>query len=239
MSEAEGFFARWSRRKAQARAGVPLPEPAGDGVSPDVGASAAPAPEPTTPPGCRNDAASAQTETPVNVTRTSAVAPDASAPPERPLPTLEDVQRLTPDADFRPFVDRRVAPEVRNAALRKLFADPHFNVMDGLDVYIDDYSRPDPLPTAMLRNMVAARFMKLIEEAEPTAPGARATPAADGGASHPTDGDMRSSADPVPPPSAALHLDDEGSDSGNGPDGADGPVSAAVHRPPPQENPTR
>jgi hypothetical protein len=33
---------------------------------------------------------------------------------------------------------------VRNAALKKLFTDPHFNVMDGLDVYIDDYGKPDP-----------------------------------------------------------------------------------------------
>jgi hypothetical protein len=39
-----------------------------------------------------------------------------------------------------------VAPEVKNAAFKKLFADPHFNVMDGLDIYIDDYSKPDPLP---------------------------------------------------------------------------------------------
>ena len=30
--------------------------------------------------------------------------------------------------------------------MKKLFADPHYNVMDGLDVYIDDYSKPDPIP---------------------------------------------------------------------------------------------
>jgi hypothetical protein len=31
---------------------------------------------------------------------------------------------------------------VKNAAMKKLFADPHFNVMDRLDIYIDDYSSP-------------------------------------------------------------------------------------------------
>ena len=41
---------------------------------------------------------------------------------------------------------RDVAPDVKNAAMKKLFADPHFNVMDGMDTYIDDYSKPDPIP---------------------------------------------------------------------------------------------
>ena len=30
--------------------------------------------------------------------------------------------------------------------MKKLFSDPHFNVMDGLDTYIDDYGKPDPIP---------------------------------------------------------------------------------------------
>jgi hypothetical protein len=51
---------------------------------------------------------------------------------------------------------------VKNAALKKLFADPQFNVMDGLDTYIDDYGKPDPLPERMLRQMVQARFLGLF-----------------------------------------------------------------------------
>jgi hypothetical protein len=46
-----------------------------------------------------------------------------------------------------------VDPGVRRAALKKLFADPRFNVMDGLDTYIDDYSKPDPLPEGWLEKM--------------------------------------------------------------------------------------
>ena len=37
--------------------------------------------------------------------------------------------------------------------MKKLFADPHFNVMDGLDTYIDDYGKPDPIPQSMLRQL--------------------------------------------------------------------------------------
>ena len=37
--------------------------------------------------------------------------------------------------------------------MKKLFSDPHFNVMDGLDTYIDDYGKPDPIPLSMLRRM--------------------------------------------------------------------------------------
>ena len=46
------------------------------------------------------------------------------------------------------FAARDVSPEVKNAAMKKLFTDPRYNVMDGLDVYIDDYSKPDPIPHA-------------------------------------------------------------------------------------------
>ena len=81
-----------------------------------------------------------------------------------PAPTLEDVKALTLDSNFAPFVARDVAPEVRNAAMKKLFADPHYNVMDRLDIYIDDYSKPDPLPETMLRKMVSAKFLNLFEE---------------------------------------------------------------------------
>jgi hypothetical protein len=83
-----------------------------------------------------------------------------------PAPTLADIQALQADSSFAPFVARDVAPEVRNAAMKKLFTDPHYNVMDGLDIYIDDYSLPSPLPAAMLRQMASAKFLKLFDEEE-------------------------------------------------------------------------
>jgi hypothetical protein len=87
-------------------------------------------------------------------------------------PTLDDVRLLTPQSDFKPFMAPDVDPEVKNAAMKKLFADPHYNVMDGLDTYIDDYSKPDPLPESMLRQMVSAKFLNLFDdEEEKTDPG--------------------------------------------------------------------
>jgi hypothetical protein len=53
---------------------------------------------------------------------------------------------------------------VKNAALKKLFSDPHFNRMDGLDVYIDDYNKADPLPPEMLRKLAGAKFLGLFDE---------------------------------------------------------------------------
>lgn len=85
------------------------------------------------------------------------VALPVPAEAETPLPTLAQVAELPEDADFRPFVARGVDEGVRRAAMKKLFTDPHFNVMDGLDIYIDDYSKSDPIPAAMLLAMNHAK----------------------------------------------------------------------------------
>jgi hypothetical protein len=50
--------------------------------------------------------------------------------------------------------------------MKKLFSDPHFNVMDRLDTYIDDYGKPDPIPPEMLRKLVSAKFLNLFREEE-------------------------------------------------------------------------
>lgn len=76
-------------------------------------------------------------------------APDPNAPP----PELPPVDKLTIDSDYTGFFHPKVDEKLRRAALRKLFGDPHFNVMDGLDVYIDDYSKSDPLPAEMLAQL--------------------------------------------------------------------------------------
>jgi hypothetical protein len=83
-------------------------------------------------------------------------APVAAPEPER-LPTMEDVAQLTSDSDFSAFVARGVDAAVRRTALKKLFADPHFSAMDGLDVYIDDYTKPSPVTEAMLASLEHAK----------------------------------------------------------------------------------
>jgi hypothetical protein len=149
VDESSGFLGRWAKRKAQAREGKPLEEP--------VRADKVPEPE----------RLQAQTAT-VAPRETSAqpvpVQPDApvEAPPAL---TLDDARALTKDSNFKPFMAQQVQPEVRNAAMKKLFADPQFNVMDGLDIYIDDYTKFDPIPESMLRQMVGAKLLNLFDEA--------------------------------------------------------------------------
>ena len=79
------------------------------------------------------------------------------APEPARLPTMDDVAQLTSESDFSAFVARGVDAAVRRTALKKLFADPHFNAMDGLDVYIDDYTKPSPVTEAMLASLEHAK----------------------------------------------------------------------------------
>jgi hypothetical protein len=77
--------------------------------------------------------------------------------PDSPAPELPPIDALTPESDFRAFFHPKVDENVRRAALKKLFSDPHFNVMDGLDTYIDDYSKTEPIPAAMLAGLKQAQ----------------------------------------------------------------------------------
>jgi len=90
--------------------------------------------------------------------------PAASPQPPAPLPPVES---LTPDSDFAPFMQAGVDGNVKRDALKKLFADPRFNVMDGLDVYIDDYSKPDPLPDGWLEKMNQVRHLGIFRDDPP------------------------------------------------------------------------
>ena len=150
-----GFLSRWSQRKSRVQPGEPAEPPLPSAVEPTPTPSPAPVAGPAVP---------------------------APAPEAPPPPTLDDVAKLTRDADFTRFVRPDVDGPVRNAALKKLFADPHYNVMDGLDTYIDDYGRPDPLPKSMLRRMAQSAFLGLLDDdddkAKATVQVAAATPPA-------------------------------------------------------------
>ncbi len=161
-----GFLGRWSQRKRAAQAGRPLDEP----------------PAPVADPAASDNKAKHPPAT------SAAETPPASLPAARDLPTLAEAQQLTPDSDFQPFMSQGVASEVRNAAMKKLFTDPHFNVMDGLDIYIGDYNTPDPLPPEMLRKMAGAQFLGLWDDEAPVA--------------DPAPSDLISASSPTPPSEA-------------------------------------
>ena len=144
---ADGFLSRWARRKKQVRAGEAVAAEASVPAPPSVG--------PTLVPAFDVEAQAVSTETP------------AKTPAEtlgEPLPTMADVALLTRESDYSRFVSPGIDDGVKRAAMRKLFTDPHFNVMDGLDTYIDDYGKPDPIPLEMLRQMNQAKFLRLFDD---------------------------------------------------------------------------
>lgn len=74
-------------------------------------------------------------------------------PVEDKPPELPPLDSLTFDSDFRAFLHPKVEEGLRRAALKKLFSDPRFNVMDGLDVYIEDYNKFEPLEPELLAKL--------------------------------------------------------------------------------------
>jgi len=108
--------------------------------------------------------------------------PAAAPPAPAGEPVAAEAQApATPE--YREYFDPKVDEGVRRTALKKLFSEPQFNVMDGLDTYIDDYSKPDPIPEAMLRQMNQAKDLLLFDdekEAGEGAPGATPVAPVDG-----------------------------------------------------------
>jgi Protein of unknown function (DUF3306) len=88
--------------------------------------------------------------------------PDSEVLPPASLEDVEKIDRFAPD--FSAFMKPDVDPAVQQAAMKKMFTDPHFNIMDGLDIYIGDYSKPDPLPPGMLERMVQSDMLNLFRK---------------------------------------------------------------------------
>ena len=127
-----GWLGRWSRVKREATREKGI-------------ATETPRVEPKAPP---------PAATPEKVATAAAAPSDAVR--EDALPPVES---LTMDSDFSAFLKPKVDETLKRQALRQLFRDPHFNVMDGLDVYIDDYSKPDPIDPDVVRQMVQGRYI--------------------------------------------------------------------------------
>ncbi len=137
------FFSRWSKRKladqpaAEAKIDVPLQTP-----NPPVDGHL-------------------QAKMPETADQSASLPKNSQPPP--PLPSIES---LTPQSDFSAFMAPDISPELRNQAMKKLFTDPHYNVMDRLDIYIDDYNKPDPLPASWLKNMNQSKALRLFDDDE-------------------------------------------------------------------------
>jgi len=78
------------------------------------------------------------------------------------------LENLTPESDFGQFMREEISEEIRRKAMKTLFADPHFNVMDGLDIYIDDYNISEPISEEMMKTLNHARGLLFDEPEEST-----------------------------------------------------------------------
>ena len=198
-----GFLSRWSRRKL--RRGEAVAEPA------VVSVTELPLERPQAPMAV----AAAEVEPAAPPT-----APPAA--PSPPPPTLADVAALTRESDYARFVAPGVDAGVKNAALKKLFTDPHFNLMDGLDTYIDDYGKPDPLPVGMLRQMTQSKSLGLFsDDPDPADLSANPSPS--------TGPDPRLTTQPRPDEDLDLRLQPHDDDRPPGPGQSLGPDAGREH----------
>jgi Protein of unknown function (DUF3306) len=99
----------------------------------------------------------------------SSARPESAAGADRAA--LPPVHTLTPESDFTRFFDAKapVDDALKRAALKTLLRDPRFNVMDGLDTYVGDYTQSDPIPEGVLQRLVQAQS---FVTPSPTPPGA-------------------------------------------------------------------
>ena len=144
---------RWSRRKLAAARSEGAVRRKSEAAHDRIAAPAVCAADQQAPPGSEVPA------TPGSLPRVASedtTAATAAQPTGAALPPLES---LTIDSDFAPFLQPGVDENLKRGALRKLFRDPRFNVMDGLDVYIDDYSKPSPMEPELARTLVQARYL--------------------------------------------------------------------------------
>ena len=151
---------RWSQRKLEAartevRTPVQAPPPA------DVAAAG------QAPAGMAHGAI----EPTASASGSNSVSTSVSTPPANT--DLPPIESLSIASDFAPFFKPQVDESVKRAALNQLFRDPRFNIMDGLDTYIDDYTQPDPIPSAMLEDLMQRRVF-FSPSADETVAGERA-----------------------------------------------------------------
>ncbi|MCA1248008.1 DUF3306 domain-containing protein [Massilia sp. MS-15] len=176
----EGFLRRWARLKSGGEQAPAAPDRAP--AAPSRGAAIA-----------RPAAAEA---------KAVALPPPAggagTAQEQRPPPTLEDAACLTPEDDFSAFVARGVDKSVQRLALKKLFADPHFKLVDGLDLYMHDYNQAAPLAPEVLASLKHAPDVLSRLFGEPPADGGAAAGQAQAQAPIQADGPAPEAA-PAPP----------------------------------------
>ncbi len=147
----ENFVSRWSRRKIDARKTGEKP------------AETKPSSEPAVP------AAPA-------VANAGAAAPPPGASEPSKLPPLESLKGLA--SEYTEFLKPGVDENLRRSALKKLFADPHFENFERFEAYCEDFTKGEPIPLAMLKTLEHAKGLLFDDEEKKDAHAAAEKPAA-------------------------------------------------------------
>jgi hypothetical protein len=140
----EPFLSRWSRLKRESSE-----------TAPDESATPAAQEQP--------DAAAAPVATDKGEPAARAGTEDDASPE---LPSLDS---LTSESDFGPFMHGSVDPALRRLALRKMFRNPKYAVLDPLDPYRADYGAFTPLGDIITSDMKFHAERLLREELEKAA----------------------------------------------------------------------
>jgi hypothetical protein len=166
-SEDEPFFSRWARLKKESRE-----LPAGDAAGSEA---------PHAPAAADGRAADeAGPASPPTAAETAAAPADA---PPLELPPLES---LTAESDFRAFMQPGVDDALRRAALRKMWQNPVYGVVDELDPFRADFAAFTPLGDIVTADMKFHAERLLREQLEKAAE-AGETPASETPASETQD----------------------------------------------------
>jgi hypothetical protein len=109
-----------------------------------------------------------------------AVADAAAAPPGAPapreLPPLESLKGLA--SEYTEFLRPGVDENLRRSALKKLFADPHFENFERFEAYCEDFTKGEAIPLAILKTLEHAKGLLFDEEKKEDAHAEAEKPAA-------------------------------------------------------------
>jgi hypothetical protein len=127
--------------------------------------------------------------------------PDEEAPAGTSPAKLPSLDSLTEDSDFGAFMAEGVSPELRRQALRKMFRNPKYHVVDPLDPFRADFAAFTALGSTITTDMKYHAERLLREQLEKaaaaeeggdsaSADGARAEPGGKAAADLPASGDV-------------------------------------------------
>jgi hypothetical protein len=142
MTEDEGFLQRWSRRKQASVEEEQVADAEESGSESDSsGLENETIKDETTQ---RADADVGQQD------ESGAEAEEVEPLGDEDMPPLESIDQ---GGSVTPFMSPRVSEGLRRAALRRLFRQPKYNVVDMLDDYAEDYSTPVALGDIVTSDM--------------------------------------------------------------------------------------